>query len=130
MPPKPQQPLFDLFPMPNTLNDSTLIEAKPSAPKPTRSSKPKSTKVKGQGYLPGLSRRGRPRKKNPIEPSVRAAESRKKRLATGAKRVELMLPHEVAVALDALASHFKESRVDVVSRLISKAAKRTLVTAG
>jgi hypothetical protein len=59
---------------------------------------------------------------------VRAAKSRKKRLATGAKRIELMLPPEIAIALDALASHFKESRVDLVSRLINKAAKRTLAT--
>jgi hypothetical protein len=126
--PKLQQPIADLFPMPDALNDESIINGKPGAPKPPRPSKPKSATVKGQAYLPGLSRRGRPRKKDALEPSVRAAKSRKKRLATGAKRIELMLPPEIAIALDALASHFKESRVDLVSRLINKAAKRTLAT--
>ena len=116
--------------MPDVLNDQSIIDTKPTAPKATRTSKPKSVTVKGQAYLPGLSRRGRPRKKNALEPSARAAESRKKRQATGAKRIEMMLPSEIAIALDALASHFKESRVDVVSRLITKAAKRTLATPG
>jgi DNA-binding transcriptional regulator YbjK len=77
-----------------------------------------------QPYLPGLSKRGRPRSKNPIPPSVRASESRKRRTAAGVQRMELLLEPAVAASLDLLTQHFNVSRVEIVSRLISQAAKR------
>lgn len=77
-----------------------------------------------QPSLPGLSRRGRPRLKNPVPPTVRASESRKRRVEAGTKRVELLLAPAVAADLDALTKHFKVSRVEIVSKLIAKAAKR------
>jgi hypothetical protein len=40
------------------------------------------------------------------------------------KRVELLLEPPAAASLDALVEHFKVSRVEVISRLIAKAAKR------
>ncbi len=82
--------------------------------------------IKGQAYLPGLSRRGRPRSPNPIAPTVRAAESRRKRIESGARRIELMLAPEVAERLDKLTLHLKESKAEIVSRLILKAAQRIL----
>ena len=78
----------------------------------------------GQGYLPGLSRRGRPRLDTPISAVERTAEHRRKRIEAGAKRVEMILDPEAARALDALAQHFKEPRSDVVATLILKAAHR------
>jgi hypothetical protein len=42
----------------------------------------------------------------------------------GVKRIELLLEPTVAAELEALVGHFKVSRVEVISRLISKAAKR------
>lgn len=77
-----------------------------------------------QPYLPGLSRRGRPRSRNPLAPSMRASASRKRRMEAGVKRVELLLEPAVASELEALAAHFKVSRVEIISRLIGKAAKR------
>lgn len=79
-----------------------------------------------QPFLPGLSRRGRPRSKNPMSSSVRASESRKRRLAEGMKRIELVLEPEVVSSLDALAAHFKVSRLDLITRLLKQAAKRIL----
>ena len=80
--------------------------------------------AKLQPFLPGLSRRGRPRSKNPVPATVRATESRKRRIEAGIKRIELLLAPEIAADLDLLADHFRVSRVEIVSRLLAKAAKR------
>jgi hypothetical protein len=80
----------------------------------------------GQGFLPGLSRRGRPRLAKPISPVERTAEHRRKRLEAGAKRVEIILDKDISHALDALAEHYKEPRSDVISTLIAKAATKVL----
>lgn len=77
-----------------------------------------------QPYLPGLSRRGRPRSKNPVPATVRASESRKRRLGAGMKRVEFLLDSEIAAALERLSRYYRVSRVEIVSRLVAKAAKR------
>ena len=76
-----------------------------------------------QPYLPGLSRRGRPRKLDAIPSVVRASESRKRRLNAGARRVELLLEAPTAAFLDALVEHHKISRVEMIARLIDKAGK-------
>ena len=80
----------------------------------------------GQGFLPGLSRRGRPRLAVAISPVERTAEHRRKRIEAGAKRVEIILDKDVSLALDALAEHYKEPRSDVISTLIAKAATKVL----
>lgn len=80
----------------------------------------------GQGFLPGLSRRGRPRLANPISPVERTAEHRRKRIEAGARRVEIILDKDISHALDALADHYKEPRSDVISALIAKAATKVL----
>ena len=79
-----------------------------------------------QAFLPGMSRRGRPRAKVAVAASERAANSRRRRLATGAKRVELVLDADAMGKLDALAEHLKESRAGVVSWLLARAAARLL----
>jgi hypothetical protein len=81
-----------------------------------------------QGFLPGLSRRGRPRSKNPITAVARTAEHRRKRLAEGSKRVEMILPPEVARQLDALADQFKEPRSEVIATLVIKAYAKVFKT--
>lgn len=80
----------------------------------------------GQGFLPGLSRRGRPRLPVPISPVERTAEHRRKRIEAGAKRVEIILDKNISQSLDALAEHYKEPRSDVISTLIAKAASKVL----
>lgn len=87
---------------------------------------PSAAALAGQGFLPGLSRRGRPRLKTPISAVERTAEHRRKRLEAGAKRLEMILDREVSNALDALAEHFKEPRSEVISTLILKTASRVL----
>lgn len=77
-----------------------------------------------QPFLPGLSRRGRPRSKNPIPATARATASRQRRIEAGTKRIELLLAPEIAANLDFLASHFRVSRVELVSRLLAQTAKR------
>lgn len=108
----------------------------PAAPIPRRKgARAKSKLVKGkrtntrsnpQAFLPGMSRRGRPRAKVAVAASERAANSRRRRLATGAKRVELVLDADALGKLDALADHLKESRAGVVSWLLARAAARLL----
>jgi uncharacterized membrane protein len=80
----------------------------------------------GQAFLPGLSRRGRPRLQTPISAVERTAEHRRKRLEAGAKRLEMILDRDVSTALDALAEHLNEPRSEVISTLILKAAARVL----
>lgn len=74
-----------------------------------------------QTFLPGLSRRGRPRSQNPISAVERTAEHRRKRLAEGSKRVEMILSPEVARQLEALAEQYKEPRSEVIATLVTKA---------
>jgi hypothetical protein len=81
-----------------------------------------------QAFLPGLSRRGRPRSKNPITAVERTAEHRRKRLAEGAKRVEMILAPEVARQLEALAEQFKEPRSEVIATLVTKAYMKVFKT--
>jgi hypothetical protein len=89
-------------------------------PGPRKATTAKST----QAYLPGLSRRGRPRLENPISASERAAENRKKRLASGAKRIELILDADAASDIDVLTRHLKLPRNEIIIRLIMKAARK------
>lgn len=95
---------------------------------PSRKSGRGKSKTKGptpkQGFLPGLSRRGRPRVQQAVSSAERTAANRKKRLEAGYRRVELVLPGAVADGLDALAEHFKESRPEVIRRLVEKALVR------
>lgn len=103
---------------------------------PDAASKPRRTATKppvpsqktlppgAQPYLPGLSRRGRPRLKDALAPTVRARESRKRRVAAGGKRVELVLEAAVAADLEALVQHQQRTRIEIITRLIERAAKR------
>lgn len=77
-----------------------------------------------QPFLPGLSRRGRPRSKNPVPATVRATASRQRRIEAGTKRIELLLAPEIAADLDFLTRHFRVSRVELVGRLLAQTAKR------
>jgi hypothetical protein len=99
------------------------MDASPGRPKPRSRTRQTLTESQ-QTFLPGLSRRGRPRSKNPIPATVRASQSRKRRTEAGTRRIELLLDPEVAAKLDALMNHFKLSRVEVVGRLVTQAAKR------
>lgn len=132
----------DLFGVPDDLN----VSEKPAIKKPSRKrvverstaeSLPKKkartkqtasaaqlVNLPGQGFLPGLSRRGRPRLAKPISAVERTAEHRRKRIANGAKRVEIILDSDVSRALDRLAEHHQEPRSDVIATLIRKAALR------
>jgi hypothetical protein len=105
--------------------DQAETLSKSSTPKPSMSTPPPS--LPGQGFLPGLSRRGRPRLAKPISAVERTAEHRRKRIANGAKRVEIILESEVSRALDRLAQHHQEPRSDVIAMLIRKAAARLKV---
>lgn len=101
------------------------IDAMRGQAKPVAKAKPAKTPAASlQPFLPGLSRRGRPRSKNPVPATVRATESRKRRMEAGVKRVELFLSPEIATDLDLLTDHYKISRTEVISRLIAKSAKR------
>lgn len=125
-------PLFD-----DDESQTQLVETPAKAEAPKRASKrlkaPQGntspgtiSALPGQGFLPGLSRRGRPRLAKPISPVERTAEHRRKRIEAGAKRVEIILDKEISRALDALADHYKEPRSDVISSLIAKAATKVL----
>lgn len=93
--------------------------------KPGRRNAAKQAAVaSAQACLPGLSRRGRPRLKNPKSAAVRAGESRLRRAAAGAKRIELVLDAETVLQLNALTEYFKLSRVELINRLVIKAARR------
>jgi hypothetical protein len=124
-----QQLLFetDFYPQPDgDIRKPDSVSEKPGKTKATRKVK-EPVQASLQPFLPGLSRRGRPRSQNPIPPSVRASESRKRRIEVGVKRIELLLEPTVAAELDLLVGHFKVPRVEILSRLISKAAKRITV---
>ncbi len=127
----------DLFSYPDTSSASQTSTRSPDgqggATRPAKkvsvakapASKPKPP-MAGQPFLPGLSRRGRPRALQPISAVDRTAEHRRKRLAEGARRVEMILSPLVARGLDTLAAHYKEPRSDVVAALILKAVAKVL----
>jgi hypothetical protein len=135
----------DLFGVPDELNTSATVSDKKTPKKTARkkdlnspkldklpkasspSSLATSQNLLGQGFLPGLSRRGRPRLAKPISAVERTAEHRRKRIANGAKRVEIILDAHVSQALDRLAAHHQEARSDVIATLIRKAASRLKV---
>ncbi len=138
----------DLFGVPDALIDSVAVPKKRASKKnvsekseklkkpsaiqsiPSKSSINKAhaavsaANLPGQGFLPGLSRRGRPRLAKPVSAVERTAEHRRKRIANGAKRVEIILDSEVSKALDRLAAHHQEPKSDVIAALIRKAATR------
>lgn len=138
---KIQEPIIlDLFSDPATSNNQPVTVArikktrtpKPRAPAATTvvaesiapaiaSKREKSSPEFKQAFLPGLSRRGRPRSKDPISAVERTAKHRRERLDAGSKRVEVILSPEVATGLEALAAHYKEPKSEVVSALILKA---------
>jgi hypothetical protein len=135
----------DLFGVPDELNNSIedlkkrsprKASVKPTATATKRDKSVKAstssvaestTRLPGQGFLPGLSRRGRPRLAQPISAVERTAEHRRKRIANGAKRVEIILDRDVSQALDRLAEHHQEPRSDVIATLIRKAMARLKV---
>ncbi len=109
----------------------------PSASVASRRTKPaskgkvvKSPVAAQQAFLPGLSRRGRPRLKDAVPATVRAKESRQRRIEAGVKRIEFFLTPEIAADLDLLTNHYKIARVEVLGRLIAKAAKRIRQASG
>jgi len=108
----------------NEKPDSDIPARTRKASESRKTKKPGKPVATGQAFLPGLSRRGRPRSKNPISPTERASESRKRRIEAGVKRIELLLEPATTAELDRLVQHFKITRVEVISRLIGKAAKR------
>lgn len=128
----------DLFGVPDVLTDPPVVpkkrslrktpqkQAESAAKSATNKASPLSApaNLPGQGFLPGLSRRGRPRLATPISAVERTAEHRRKRIANGAKRVEIILDSDVSHALDRLAEHHQEPRSDVIATLIRKAATR------
>jgi len=107
-------------------NDTQSTKKPKKAQSPKAQPAPSAAALAGQAFLPGLSRRGRPRLQTPISAVERTAEHRRKRLEAGAKRLELILDRDVSTALDALAEHLKEPRSEVISTLILKAATRVL----
>jgi hypothetical protein len=123
--PKKRAPKKVLSEHVDTLPKSSPVQSgsgKTAALKPNAA--PSAANLPGQGFLPGLSRRGRPRLAKPISAVERTAEHRRKRIANGAKRVEIILDSDVSQALDRLAEHHQEPRSDVIATLIRKAATR------
>lgn len=135
-------PNLDLFgepdtnfalPVPSTVKEKkprTVSVRKQKDDKPVKTVAAKKTtsaeqeKNINQAYLPGLSRRGRPRSKDPISAVERTAKHRRERLDAGAKRVEVILSPEVTRKLEALALQQKEPKSEVISTLINKAYSR------
>lgn len=116
---------FDESIYPHPASDSCHDPRSGTDAKPGRRRPAKQAAVASlQAYLPGLSRRGRPRLKNAKPAAVRASESRQRRVAAGAKRIELVLEAETLAQLDVLTEHFKITRVEIISRLVGKAARR------
>jgi len=119
-----------------SLDENLFLEpvSDKSQTKPSRGRQPQSVvpgqkkrapaEVAKQPFLPGLSRRGRPRSKNPVPATTRASNSRKRRLAVGVKRIELFLPPEIAADLELLTQHFRVPRGEVIARLVARAARR------
>ncbi len=120
-----EEPLGSLVETPTRVDAPKRAEKKTKSPQ-MNTAAGTATALPGQGFLPGLSRRGRPRLAKPISPVERTAEHRRKRIEAGAKRVEIILDKDISQALDALAEHYKEPRSDVISTLIAKAATKVL----
>lgn len=118
---KDSEPI-DLFGVPDDLK--SVKKKNPGQRNAKTVSKTVVPTLPGQGFLPGLSRRGRPRLEKPISAVERTAEHRRKRIANGAKRVEVILDNDVAQALDRLAEQQREPRSEVIAALIRKAAAR------
>jgi hypothetical protein len=118
-------PMTDLS-LPDSDNRGSRSAAARSKPKPAPAKADATGKANAQAFLPGLSRRGRPRLKNAPSAAARAASSRRRRTAAGAKRVELMLDADILAQLDALAAHLDENRAGVVGWLVARAAARLL----
>jgi hypothetical protein len=109
--------------------DSAFDSSRDATEKPPRrGAAKKGTAAKSapsaQPFLPGLSRRGRPRKKDADSPATRALRSRKQRIESGGQRVELVIDRPTADALGLLMAQSGESRAALLSRLILRAAKR------
>ena len=100
----------------------TTPEAMPRAAKPRRTAA-KAT-PSPQRYLPGLSRRGRPRAANPVPAAERAAAHRQRRLDAGDKRVEVLLPAAAMTALESLCALWGEPRAAVLARLLTTEVDR------
>jgi hypothetical protein len=120
-----EEPVGPLVEAPHRANPSKRAAKKAKSPQVSTAAGTAAA-LPGQGFLPGLSRRGRPRLAKPISPVERTAEHRRKRIEAGAKRVEIILDKDISHALDALADHYKEPRSDVISTLIAKAATKVL----
>ena len=118
----------NLFNIPDELKESDVVVKKKRTSKKipiTQRLLPKvAQSAVGQGFLPGLSRRGRPRLAIPISAVDRTAEHRRQRIANGAKRVEIILDSDISTALDRLGEHHQEPRSEVIATLIRKAAAR------
>jgi len=109
----------------------TLPDTKNPSRTAAQRTKPKAAKTRKAGanpqaFLPGMSRRGRPRAKVAVAATERAASSRRRRLAAGGKRVEVMLDATALAQLDALAVRLDEARAGVVAWLLRRAAARLL----
>jgi hypothetical protein len=123
--PKKRAPKKNVSEKSDKLKKSSSVQPTPSKSavnKPNAAAS--AANLPGQGFLPGLSRRGRPRLAKPVSAVERTAEHRRKRIVNGAKRVEIILDSEVSKALDRLAEHHQEPKSDVIATLIRKAATR------
>lgn len=114
----------DIYPDPDSEKSPHTSPAIPRAKVKARRKTSETLPASFQPFLPGLSRRGRPRSKNPVPATVRATASRQRRMEAGTKRIELLLAPEIAADLDFLTRHFRVSRVDLVGRLLAQTAKR------
>jgi hypothetical protein len=99
---------------------SPKLSGKTRQPK-SPSVKEKETAPLKQGFLPGLSRRGRPRLAKPVSAVKRTIEHRRKRMDQGAKRLEVILSPDVRFALDSLAEQTKMNKSALISMLVLKA---------
>lgn len=119
----------EIFSQPEIEIQSATPSTSPQDPAP-RPDKPRRTAVKPkptptpQRYLPGLSRRGRPRVPNPVPAAERAAAHRQRRLEAGDKRVEVLLPAAAITALDSLCALWGEPRAAVLARLLTTEVDR------
>lgn len=114
----------DTYTQPDSVKDKRISASEPLAKSRQNRKIQAPIPESKQPFLPGLSRRGRPRSPNPVPPTLRATQSRQRRLESGSKRIELFLEPAVASDLERLVEHFKVARSEIISRLIIKTAKR------
>lgn len=119
---KPLQLTIECAEIENPVNDIKKPVRKASVGRPV----PSRRTPNPQAFLPGFSRRGRPRSIESFSPAQRAALSRQRRLEQGGKRLEFILDSDSVAKLDLLADHLKEPRSEVLIGLIAKAAARLL----